>query len=345
VVGKGLGRAIECMSDPPQSGLPHGLIAPMLATPADAPPQGAGWAYEIKWDGVRALAYFERGNVHAFSRRDNELTESFPEFQEVAGALGESAAVLDGELVARAGVGFSGIQQRLHLTDRSQIAHRARAVPVTYIVFDLLHLDGRSLLDLPYDERRSALASLPLFGQPPQEGAAARIAESFCDAKGEDVLAAVQGAGLEGIVAKQRRSPYRPGRRTGEWLKIKVGRMQEAVIGGWTEGQGGRSGDLGALLLGIPDDGGRLVYAGKVGTGFSEAVRRDLLARLAPLATPESPFSARLEPREAVGAHFVQPVLVGEVRYGEWTPDGRLRHPTWRGLREDKSPGDVSRGR
>jgi bifunctional non-homologous end joining protein LigD len=330
------------MTEP--TGLPHGLIAPMLATPADEPPHGAGWAYEIKWDGVRAIAYLDHGTIHAYSRRENELTGSFPELQEVADQLGESAAVLDGELVARAGVGFSGIQQRLHLADPLQVARRARDVPVTYVVFDLLHIDGRSLLDLTYDERRAELAALPLFGQPAQEGAAARIAESFCDVRGDDVLAAAQESRLEGIVAKQRRSPYRAGRRTGEWLKIKVDRMQEAVIGGWTEGQGGRSGDLGALLLGIPDGEGSLVYAGKVGTGFSEAVRRDLLARLGPLARPQSPFSAPLEPREAAGAHFVLPLLVGEVRYGEWTPDGRLRHPTWRGLREDKSPGDVVRG-
>lgn len=326
----------------------HDLIAPMLASPAEAPPRGEGWAFEIKWDGVRAISYLDHGDVHAYSRRDNELTASFPELKEFAARFGDHTAVIDGELVALApGTGhqtFSAIQQRLHLADPVQITRRARIVPVTYVIFDLLQYDGRSLLDLSYDDRRRELAALPIFAEQPRVGVVARMAESFCDVDGEDVLAAARESGLEGIVAKQRLSPYRPGRRTGEWLKIKIGRTQEAVIGGWTEGKGGRTNDFGALLLGIPDGEGRLVYAGKVGTGFSDAVRKDLLARLAPLEMSASPFSEPLGPYESAGAHYVQPQLVGEVRYGEWTPDGRLRHPTWRGLRADKSPSDVTRG-
>ena len=142
-------------------------------------------------------------------------------------------------------------------------------------------------------------------------------------------------------MAKRRSSPYRPGDRSGDWVKVKIVRAQEVVIGGWTEGQGGRSGSLGALLLGIPEDGG-LTYVGKVGTGFDDRERRDLLSALAPLATDQQPFS-KAPPRQPAPAHFVQPQLVGEVRFGEWTREGHLRHPTWRGLRPDKGPGEVVR--
>jgi bifunctional non-homologous end joining protein LigD len=317
----------------------------MLATPAEAPPEGDRWAYEIKWDGIRAITYLNTaGNgVRALSRNNNDLTPSFPELQEVLRRFGDRVAVLDGELIALGPDGrptFNAMQQRLHLTDALVVARRARTVPVTYLVFDLLYLDDRYLLDLTYDERRAQLVALDaLAGKDPL----ARVGESFTTVRGADVLAAAKEGGLEGVLAKDRSSPYRAGRRSGEWLKIKIGRTQEVVVGGWTWGKDGRAGDLGALLVGVPDGDGRLVYAGKVGTGFSAAVRRDLLAKLAPLALPASPFSAPLAGPEAAEAHFVEPSLVGEVRYGEWTPDGRMRHPVWLGLRVDKDPSEVRR--
>ena len=172
-------------------------------------------------------------------------------------------------------------------------------------------------------------------------GGSLATADSFRDVSGADVLAAAQERGLEGVVAKRRDSPYRPGQRSGEWLKVKIFKTQEVVIGGWTEGNGQRSASFGALLMGIPAADG-LRYVGKVGTGFGEQARGELLGRLRPLARKTSPFSARLSPSETAVAHFVRPVVVGEVRYGEWTPDGHLRHPSWRGLRPDKDPGEVT---
>ena len=167
-----------------------------------------------------------------------------------------------------------------------------------------------------------------------------RPPSSFRDVSGKDILQAATANGLEGVVAKRRDAPYRPGRRSPDWVKVKSFRAQEVVIGGWTEGRGERDGSLGALLLGVPGPDG-LRYAGKVGTGFSERARRDLLDDLRPLAATASPFDSPLPARETSNAHFVRPALVGEVAYGEWTPAGRLRHPVWRGLRPDKEPDEV----
>jgi bifunctional non-homologous end joining protein LigD len=312
-------------------------IQPMLATTGQLPARDAGWAYELKWDGVRAIVYVDGGRVRALTRNDKDLTASFPELRAAGEILGARPAVLDGELVALGPDGrssFGLLQHRLHLSGGPEVARRARQVPVRYVVFDVLHLDGGSLLDLPYDDRRRRLESLGLSGESVTTG------DSIRDVAGADVLAAARRSGLEGIIAKRRDSVYRPGRRTGDWLKVKNFRSQEVVIGGWTEGSGERSGSLGALLMGIPDADG-LSYAGKVGTGFGAQERRDLLQALAPLARKTSPFSAPLSPAETAQAHFVRPVMVGEVRFGERTADGHLRHPSWRGLRPDKNPAEV----
>jgi bifunctional non-homologous end joining protein LigD len=313
-------------------------ITPMLAVAGDLPAGDEGWAYEIKWDGIRAIVYSEGGRVRAFGRNSTDITARYPELREVGEQLGARPAILDGEVVALGPDGrpsFGQLQQRMHLSGRTEIARKAREVPVSYVVFDVLHLDGRSLLDLPYDERRLRLESLGLSGGSLATG------DSFRGVPGADVLAAAQQRGLEGIVAKHRDSPYRPGRRSGEWVKVKIFQTQEVVIGGWTEGNGERSGELGALLLGVPGTDG-LRYVGKVGTGFSAAERRRILGRLQPLARETSPFSAAIDPSVAALAHFVRPVVVGEVRYGDRTADGHLRHPSWRGLRPDKDPGEIT---
>jgi bifunctional non-homologous end joining protein LigD len=326
--------------DPPREGfqpLPD-LIRPMLAVAGPLPASDDGWAYEVKWDGIRAIVYVSGGRARALSRTDKDVTGSFPELREAGEKLGARPAVLDGELVALGPDGrpsFGRLQQRLQLSGRSQVTRRAREIPATYIVFDVLHLDGRSLLDLPYDERRKRLESLGMSGGSLMTG------DSFRDVAGADVLAAARGLGLEGIVAKRRDAPYRPGKRSDTWLKVKIIRIQEVVIGGWTDGKGERSGSLGALLLGVPEADG-LRYVGKVGTGFGEQARRDLLRRLRPLARKTSPFSGLLSPAETALAHFVRPAIVGEVQYGDWTADGRLRHPSWRGLRPDKNPAEVT---
>jgi bifunctional non-homologous end joining protein LigD len=209
-------------------------------------------------------------------------------------------------------------------------------VPASFLAFDLLYFEGHSCLSLPYDDRRTLLDKLKLsgdtFATPP----------SIRDRKGADVLAISKERGLEGVVLKRRDSPYSAGQRSGAWVKVKNLRTQEVVIGGWTEGKGERAGSLGALLLGIPG-GGKLTYAGKVGTGFNAATRKEMLETLASLATNKSPFAERLSPAETALAHFVRPKIVGEVQYGEWTADGHLRHPSWRGLRPDKLVDEVVR--
>jgi bifunctional non-homologous end joining protein LigD len=312
---------------------------PMLAKAGPLPASDTGWAFEFKWDGVRAISAVESGRIRAMSRGEKDLTAAFPELSEVAAQLGGRDAVLDGELVAFDAAGrpsFGRLQRRLNLTSPAVIASRAEEVPVTYLVFDLLALDGGSLLDAPYDERRSQLESLGLSGD------SVATPPVFREVRGSEVLAAAAAAGLEGVVAKRRDSRYRPGERATSWVKIKIIKTQEVVLGGWTDGEGERAGSLGALALGVYD-AGALVYAGKVGTGFDATTRRDLLAALRPLGVTDSPFDAESGPGRGDHVHFVRPELVGEVSYGEWTDGGHLRHPTWRGLRLDKIATQVVR--
>jgi bifunctional non-homologous end joining protein LigD len=211
----------------------------------------------------------------------------------------------------------------------------AERVPVVYLAFDVLHLDGRSLLRTPYSERRAALMGLDV------DAGAWRVPPSF-RGPGADVLAASAEAGLEGVVAKRLGSTYLPGRRSPDWRKVKHLRMQEVVIAGWRPGKGRREGRLGSLILGVQGASG-LLHAGGVGTGFTERMLDDLSARLAPLARPTSPFAQALARADTRDARWVEPRLVGEVVFAEWTSDGRLRHPSWRGLRPDRQPGDVRR--
>jgi bifunctional non-homologous end joining protein LigD len=314
-------------------------IAPMLATAGELPRSDAGWAYEFKWDGVRAVTYVDGGRVRAMSRGEKDLTRSFPELRDLGAQLGSRPAVLDGELVAFDDAGrpsFGRLQQRLNLGSAAAITKRAAEVNATYLVFDVLHLDGESLLAASYDERRDALESLGLAGD------SVAVPPAFRDAAGADVLAAAEAGQLEGVVAKRRDSVYRPGERSPQWVKVKVTRTQEVVIGGWTDGEGERTGSLGALLLGV-NEGDQLRYAGKVGTGFDASTRRELLAALRPLVCEASPFAGALPRAETKGAHFVTPDLVGEVRFAEWTAGGHLRHTSWRGLRIDKTASEVVR--
>lgn len=311
-------------------------VKPMLAVAGNLPEDGASWAFEIKWDGVRAILFVEGGRVRAVSRNDLDVSGSFPELADIGKFLGMTTCVLDGEIVALGEDGrpsFSRLQRRMHVANQREAHRRAAVDPVSYVAFDLLYVDGHSLMALGYDERRARLESLRLSGE------TFTTTESFRDVPGRDILAAAVENGLEGVVAKRRDSPYRPGRRSPDWVKVKSFRTQETVIGGWTAGRGEREGSLGALLLGVPDEDG-LRYVGKVGTGFSASARRALLADLEPLATAESPFRPPL-PAEAARAHFVRTELVGEVEFGEWTSARRLRHPTWKGLRPDKAPGEV----
>ncbi len=321
--------------------LPDGL-SPMLAVPAPGPPEARGeWAYEFKWDGMRVLARVDGGRLTMVSRNGNDVTDQFPELRPFGESLGSHQALFDGELVALGEGGrpsFSLLQHRIHNESAASIKRLADAQPASLVLFDLLHLDGTSQLSRTYDERRAALEGLGIGA--PRWG----VTGSFTDASGDDVLRAAVEAGMEGVVAKRRNSPYRPGKRSRDWVKVKSQRMQEVVIGGYTRGNGERRADFGALILGIPVPGSRaLTFVGKVGTGFSQDDRTDLLAALTRLERATSPFDGDLPSALVREATWVSPTLVGEVRFSEWTADGHLRHPVWRGLRPDKRPVEVHR--
>jgi bifunctional non-homologous end joining protein LigD len=315
------------------------LIRPMLAVLRDELPRDQdNYAYEFKWDGVRALVYVEGGRPRVLSRNDRDVTASYPELRDMAEALGSREIVLDGEIVALDAAGkpsFEALQSRMHVTNSAQVKRLTAQVPVTYLVFDVLHLDGRSLLDEPYVERRRVLESLQLSGPSWQT-------PPHFEGDGDAVFAASRAQGLEGVLAKRLDSRYYPNKRSDCWLKVKNLRTQEVVIGGWKPGEGRRAGAIGSLLLGVPGDDG-LEFVGHVGTGFTEAMLRDLEGDLAPLARDDAPFATAVPREHARSARWVEPRIVGEVAFSEWTREGRLRHPAWRGLRPDKAPDEVVR--
>jgi bifunctional non-homologous end joining protein LigD len=315
------------------------LVRPMLAVPRDGvPADDAAWAYEFKWDGVRAVVYVDGGRPRVLTRNDRDVTATYPELRAMAESLGSTQVVLDGEIVALDGSGrpsFGALQGRMHVTGAAQIRRLVTQTPVTYFAFDVLYLDGRSLLDTPYVERRRLLESLELAGPSWQT-------PPYFEGDGAAVLAASQAQGLEGIVAKRLDSTYFPDRRSDCWLKVKNIRTQDVVIGGWKPGEGRRHGTIGSLLLGVPGPDG-LDYVGHVGTGFTDKMLHDLALDLKPLARDKAPFAVDVPRAQAKDARWVAPELVGEVAFTEWTKDGRLRHPAWRGLRPDKSPGEVIR--
>ncbi|WP_305884687.1 non-homologous end-joining DNA ligase [Micromonospora sp. RHAY321] len=310
------------------------LVRPMLAT-SGALPDGPGWAYEFKWDGVRAIGYVADG-VRLLSRNDRDITRAYPELDELANLLTGRKAVLDGEIVALDGKGrpsFSALQHRMHV--RAPSAALVGTTPVRIYVFDLLHLDGRDLTNLPYTERRSALEQLELSGTsidtPPY----------WTGDAGRDLATAAADLGLEGVVAKQLGSAYEPGRRSPAWVKVPLNDTVEVIVGGYKPGAGRREGTIGSLLLGMYDADDRLTYIGHVGTGFTQSALRDLLQRLNPLRRPDPPFGSPVPREHARGAVWVDPALVGDVTFRSWTPDHRLRHPSWKGLRSDREPAEI----
>ncbi|MBF6170845.1 non-homologous end-joining DNA ligase [Nocardia blacklockiae] len=302
----------------------------MLATAGVLPADGARWNYEVKFDGIRALGYVGR-ELRLQSRNDKDITPAWPELAGLA--PGDPPFVVDGEIVAFDSGGrtsFEALQPRMHQRNAGAIRALAQSVPATYMIFDLLHIGDRSLIELPYQQRRALLEQLELRGPswqvPPRlHGDPARI------------LAESDRLGLEGIVCKRLDSPYLPGRRSPLWTKVKNARDQEVVIVGWRPGAGRRAGHIGSLLMAAHDATGTLTYIGNVGTGFTRAMLTDLRDRLRPLRRPTP--TVRADVPDAV---WVEPELVGEVSFTEWTSDTRLRHPSWRGLRPDKSPDEVT---
>lgn len=318
----------------------------MLATDVKALPDGEGWAFEVKWDGVRSIAIIEAGSVRLLSRRGEEISDRYPELTEPA-PLPDRSATVDGEIVAVDETGrpsFQLLQQRIGLSSPLTIRRRAADVPVSFVAFDLLALDGESLVERPYEERRALLAGLDLGGrwQAPRhhlgEGAA--------------LLEATRREGLEGVVAKRLGSPYRPGVRGRDWLKLRLRRRQDFLIGGWIRGEGGRSGRLGSLLLGVWDatpaeaerrgERQRLVHAGSVGSGLSERTIDLLGGLLEPIRREQSPFELGIGPKRPHPV-FCEPRHVCAVEFSEWTREGTLRQPVFKGLRDDIDPRTVVR--
>jgi bifunctional non-homologous end joining protein LigD len=301
-------------------------LSPMLATEGSvANLKASQWAFEGKWDGYRLLVDADHGTVRLRSRNGRDVTKEYPQLGSLADGLGDHHAVLDGEVVA---LDSSGIPRF------TEMQNRARATRIEFWAFDLLYLDGRSLLRARYRDRRQLLETLA--------GAGGLIVPDLLPGDGAEALDYSRQHEWEGVIAKKRDATYQPGRRSASWVKDKYWKTQEVVIAGWRAGEGGRTSGIGSLLMGIPEAGG-LQFAGRVGTGFTERDLATLKKTLAPLHTDESPFDAALPARDTKGVTFVQPTLVGEVRYSEWTSDGRLRQPSWRGLRPDKEPSEVVR--
>jgi bifunctional non-homologous end joining protein LigD len=320
----------------------------MLAKPGEVPESDSDeWAYEIKWDGVRVLGYADRGKWSMLSRRLEDVSARYPELEQLAEVLGDRSAILDGEVVALDSQGrprFQLIQSRMGLTSPAAVKAKMAQQPVDYVIFDLLHLDGHCVRDLPYIQRRELLDGLGLDGprwRTPR----------YRHGGGADLLEAARRQGLEGIVSKRCDSPYRPGKRSGEWIKTRVWRRQEFVIGGYIPGEGSRAKRVGSLLVGYYDKRRSelrkrgtqtLRFAGGVGSGLRESDLEFLTKELRKRERTGSPFDvgAPTGPKARL-AVWCRPELVCEVSWTEWTNEGTLRQPAFKGMRDDKDPREV----
>jgi bifunctional non-homologous end joining protein LigD len=313
---------------------PPALVAPMLAT-AGPVPEGPAWAYEWKWDGFRAIVAVGSEQVRVASRRGRDMTATYPELRTLS-ELSDTPLLLDGELVALDDDGrpsFHRMQSRMHeLRPAPRLVAEA---PVLLFAFDVLQVGSESLLQRPYLERREVLDELDLTG------GRVRIPPYYTGISGGDVLATAREHVLEGVVSKRVDSVYVPGRRTESWIKTTLWRRQEVVVGGWSIGEGNRARSFGSLLVGVYDEAGRLGYAGRVGSGFDDAMLRRLRGLLDERARPTSPFDQEVPREYARHARWVEPDLVGEAEFRRWTSDGRMWHPVWSGLRPDRDPADI----
>ncbi len=313
--------------------IPQNNMEPMKAMIADAPPPGKGWFYEIKWDGVRALAYIEDGRAEFYSRKGERITAQYPELAGLAEALRAKTAVLDGEIAALDEQGrphFQLLQPRIMAAGKASIADAAATTPVTYFAFDLLFLNGTDMRSSPLRRRKEVLKSILT------ESERFRYSEHFED-QGVQLLQEAGKRGLEGVMAKRADSPYES-KRSSNWLKIKLIQQQEFVICGYTKGE---RKTFASVMLGLYEDG-KLEYCGNVGTGFNEKSLSAIYARLQPLVIHKSPFSSYKLPSNK-GVIWVKPELVCEVKFAQWTTNRRLRAPVFLGLRPDASPQDCVR--
>jgi bifunctional non-homologous end joining protein LigD len=312
---------------------PH-FISPMLATLVGGPFDDPGWLFEVKWDGFRVEAVVDGGNVQLWTRGEQDASRYFGPFLDPPTWLGAKRAIVDGEVIAldeRGEPDFALLQARIK--GREAVAE---PTPFVYEVFDLLHLDGRSLLDEPLEVRRRLLSEV-LRPDP-----RVRLSEHI-EADGIAFFEMARARGLEGIMAKDRHSPYVPGKRTDRWQKVKIRPEQELVVGGWVTGEG-KAVDLGALLVGVYEDGS-LRYAGKIGAGFTTTNRAELLAAVAPLATADPPFATPPPRPAARNAQWLRPELVIRAEFAGWTGDGLVRQAAYKGIELEKNPRRVIRER
>jgi bifunctional non-homologous end joining protein LigD len=320
-------------------------VSPMLATlgsiadvttDEDDEEIGDEWAFEMKWDGIRAIATVLGGEVTYATRNGIDVTSTYPDLAELASRV-SGDAILDGEIVALSKAGrpdFGLLQKRMKLTRMADVDPAAKATPVQYMVFDILSAGGTSTTSQTYDHRRKLLEAVV------QSKGRIHVPPAF-DGDLEAAVASSLALGLEGVMAKRRDSTYALGRRSRAWIKIKHHKTQEVVIGGWRPGRGRRAATVGSLLMGVPTDG-RLRYVGRVGTGFGDRELEALTTKLAKLERKTSPFD-EVPRADASDARWITPTLVGEVEFAEWTPTDKLRQPSWRGWRTDKSATDVAR--
>ncbi|MEJ5254976.1 MAG: non-homologous end-joining DNA ligase [Acidimicrobiales bacterium] len=316
-------------------------LEPMRAVlVADVPPDDENWSYEIKWDGMRAIAVIEGGTLRLHTANLLDATDRFPELQGLASAVAPHDAVLDGEVVAlneRGVPDFGRLQPRMQARSARAIREASQRQPVVYVLFDLLALDGEDLTPLPYEQRRAQLQQLV------SPGPAWRVTEAWTGG-GRELLEVMRERGMEGLIAKRLGSRYEPGRRSTAWRKLKVRQQQELVVGGWLPGNRARASTFGSLLVGY-FDGPSLRYAGRVGTGFSDDELRRLRELLESLATEHCPFDPPPPAPVRREARWVEPELVVEVAFREWTAEGLLRQPAYLGQRIDKPAREVVRER
>jgi len=318
--------------------MPHS-IRPMLATLTDKPFDSDDWLYEIKWDGYRAVAFLDGKSMRLVSRNQNDFTAAYPELRDLPSLVKARTAILDGEIVALDDGGrssFSLMQQRTGVAEGGRRIRQTRDdIPIAYYVFDLLYLDGYDLMQADLEQRKRLLQSVLTTGE------LVRYSDHYIG-RGTALFDAAAQRGLEGIVAKHATSCYEQ-KRSREWLKIKIVRRQECVIGGYTDPRGSRE-NFGSLVLGLYDDKGRLVPVGQAGSGFTGQTHADMWKRLESLETSRSPFLGKVESDRRV--HYVKPELVAEIKFTEWTHEGqsgavKMRAPVFEGLRLDKKASEC----